>query len=231
MASKKKARARAAAAIRFTKASPLIVLGTCWSEEQHERFVRVFVPVLSFLVECVPWFRSSQRGRSSERQMRVTIMLCGLALAVLSGSMLLALLGGVIAMVGTVIPVPEGRKIRWRKQVAALRDPVTIRIPNQVEVCFDGDSIALIQNGVRIRQVRIAENQGRAHLHRVDARVALEFRPKSGGRNAKIWLVSEADEALERQLTDLTTQNPKHLSMPVTLSSEDWEQVRCGVGM
>ena len=153
-------------------------------------------------------------------------MLCGLALAVFSGSMALALLGGVIAMVSTVVPVPEGRKHRWRKRVLSLRQPIIIRVPHPVDVCFDGTSVIFRKNGERVRQVRLVSGEGRAFLHRVDSRVALEFRPQSGGRHGKIWLVTTADETLGLDSKALSTQDSGHLSMPVTVSCADWKLMK-----
>ena len=230
MASKKKARARAATEQPYSEESPLVFTGRCWSEEQRPRPGRIFAPALTFLVECVPWYRSSQKGRASERQMRVTIMLCGLALAVLGGSMGLALLGGVIAMVGTIVPVPEGKKLRWRKQVASLSTPRTIRVPYQVQVQYDGDSVKVLRDSTVLRRVRLGDAEGKSQLCRVDSSIALELRPRTGGQTSKIWLVSELSDVDGVDTARLRTRDPGHLSMPITVSAMDWRQMWTAIG-
>ncbi len=222
VASKKKARARAAAARKYSASAPLVIPGVRWCEERRLRRSRRIAPLLSFWVELVPWFRSTQKGRAAERQMRVGLMLGGLALAMFSGSMGLALLGGVVAMVSTVIPVSEGRKVRWRKQVALLSQPRVIRKPISVELRYDGDSIELYHGEALEQRIEMDHGSNRVYLHTVESRIALEVRPSSGDRSTRIWIVAERDESLVNLITDLPKRDSRKIPSPVTISAREW---------
>lgn len=180
----------------FTAESPLEVAGRIVRKRARPARLGWFAAPLRSVVSLVPAARVSANGRAAARQIRAAIMIVGLAIAIGGGTMATALIGMVIAMIGSFFPTPQTTKLRWLASIDALRRPSVQQTTHTVAVVFDGRGVSVSEDGQLLRRTLTTDTAWTLRCRKIDEHLAILLTPEAGA-SGRITLLAPPPEATD----------------------------------
>ena len=206
--------------VRYTKESPLLLKGSITRTETHATHWRHLERPLRAVLKGVPKAGTSKEARKRAKEIRVAIMLAGLAIILWGGSLHTALLGCIVAIVGSALPMAHATHMRWEQRARSMSAGRVTTIEVEVDIRFDGRGVSVMDEQTSLRRVLTRDGAAQMTMRRVNEYAALNLVPTEGGRSAQLWFVAKNGTERRVDPEQLRQADPGGVDMPVTVSGE-----------
>ena len=200
----------------FTAESTLELSGQIVRKTSRQARAAWLAAPLRSVVRLVPAAPVSARGRAAARQIRAAILIVGLCVAIWGGTMATALIGVVIAMLGSLFPTPMPTKLRWLALIDALRRPAVTQTTHAVSVVFDGRGVTVREGAQLLRRTLTVDVRWTLRSRKIDDQLAILLTPEVGA-SGRITLVAPPPEGTD--MARLMAMSPSKTDLVVRVDT------------
>ncbi|MFP4596746.1 MAG: hypothetical protein ACLFVJ_00755 [Persicimonas sp.] len=174
------------------------------------------------LAGFLPSHRDTKKGRSTAKQIRIVIMVLGLAVLISGGTLPLIFIGAAIMASAIILPMSEVNKRALISRIRRLRSRRTRQTQAPGKLVHDGKRLILREDGKKLRRVLVDRGEHRLELRRLGDTPCLGVIPPSGRKADSIWICSPQHGSVPEESTEIAASD---VDIWVHLPPNEWETI------
>ncbi len=208
---------------------PLTVSATLVRRETYAPAWGVLLKPVERLVSVLPAYRDSKQGRRNANQLRVGLLVAGMAVMLFGAILPWILVGALVMIAALVLPLSEITKSAWRSRLYRLRTRRERDARTPGELAYDGKRLILRQSDdtgfKKLRRVLVDRGQHTVELRRRDHQRCLGVRPASARKAESIWICATAAPDSEQVDEIVQEIGEDDVDIWAHVAPNDWETI------
>jgi hypothetical protein len=210
----------------------LTIPATLIRREKYAPAWGVLLKPLESILAFLPSHRATKKGRTNAKQIRIGVMIVGLAVMIYGGTLPLIFTGAAIMVSALFLPMSEVTKGAWRGKLRRMRTRQERDAESAGTIVYDGKRLILFEGDRREGDKKLRRVLIDRGAHNVDLRrralqkgqvaACLGVSPSSGKKAESIWVCTPEDSVTVQPTEEITGED---VDIWAHVTPNDWKKI------